>query len=169
VAPAASLAASSRSTHARPARSFRRQPLVRRVDDDSIVVRPAPGTNLTALATSVERFGGTVSGSIGETGFVEVAVAPGRADAALRVARSLPGIAVAEPNFVRSAFAAKISGDPQDYLFQKHEQDYLRTIRMPNAWHVGHVTPGFKVAVLDSGVDLDHPDLSAALVAGPTR
>jgi serine protease len=167
VAPAASLATPSRSDRARPTRSFRRQPLVRRVDGDSIVVRPAPGTNLSAVATSLERIGGSVSGTIGETEFAEVSVAPGRVDAVLQAARSLPGIAVAEPNFVRSAFAgAKISGDPQDYLFQKHEQDYLRTIRMPNAWHVGHVIPGFKVAVLDSGVDLDHPDLSAALVAG---
>ena len=41
----------------------------------------------------------------------------------------------------------------------------VRQIGAPQAWHDGYVAAGVRVGVLDSGIDLTHPDLADAVVA----
>ncbi|MEI8361198.1 MAG: S8 family peptidase [bacterium] len=50
--------------------------------------------------------------------------------------------------------AAMISND--SYLGR---QWYLRKIKAPEAWNINHEAPGVIIAVIDSAVDIDHPDL----------
>ncbi|MGH9150695.1 MAG: S8 family serine peptidase, partial [Acidimicrobiales bacterium] len=45
-------------------------------------------------------------------------------------------------------------------------QDHLRTLRFPEAWDVAKAGTPTVVAVVDSGVDLTHPDLAPRLVPG---
>jgi serine protease len=61
-----------------------------------------------------------------------------------------------------SAVAATGTNDPYGGL-----QWSLDQLRAPQAWQTSNGS-GQVIAVVDSGVDLDHPDLSAKLVAGAT-
>lgn len=53
---------------------------------------------------------------------------------------------------------------PNDEYFAA--QDYLRQIRAPEAWDVARYAHDVTVAVIDTGVDLSHPDLADRLVEG---
>jgi serine protease len=86
----------------------------------------------------------------------------------LRVVKALrrrADVETADPNYVRRAFRV-----PSDALY-KYQWHYP-LIRLPQAWDVtnpGSGTPALAdvtVAIVDSGVFLAHPDLSAKLVGG---
>src|SRR5918999_1404989 len=64
----------------------------------------------------------------------------------------LPGVAYAEPNF-----RYRIDADPDDPMFD--EQWALDRIDAPEAWDAGQGSPGVVVAVLDTGVEYEHPDV----------
>ncbi len=65
------------------------------------------------------------------------------------------GIAVAEPNY--RYHAASIPIEPNDTLFGS--QLYLEQIDTKGAWRYTTGSKKITVAVLDTGVDIDHPDL----------
>ncbi len=71
-----------------------------------------------------------------------------------------PRVEYAEPDYVR-----KVSMDPNDSYYSL--QWGLKKIQAPAAWDIetGASTP-VTVAVIDTGVDFAHPDLSNQLVAG---
>jgi subtilisin family serine protease len=71
-----------------------------------------------------------------------------------------PEVEVVEPNRVRSA-----SRVPNDTSYPS-QQPYLTRIGAPTAWDVANTGAATVVAVLDTGVDRDHPDLAPNLVAG---
>jgi subtilisin family serine protease len=78
------------------------------------------------------------------------------------VAERLAGldqVAWAEPNRWREAFAV-----PNDPRFGS--QWGLTRIECPGAWDLETGDPGIVVAVIDTGVDLNHPELAPLLVAG---
>ncbi len=65
----------------------------------------------------------------------------------------------AAPNYY--AYAAGIPNDPYWPL-----QWNMTLINAPAGWDIITGTPAITIAVLDTGVDLDHPDLAGRLVAG---
>jgi hypothetical protein len=73
--------------------------------------------------------------------------------------RSDPRVELVEPNRMRYA-----AGDPNDPLF--FDQTHLFNSRLPAAWDVTHGSPSTVIAVLDSGIDANHPDLVGRIVAG---
>ena len=81
------------------------------------------------------------------------------ADAAARLSE-LGEVAWAEPNRFREA-TDTIPNDP-DFATQWG----LARINAPAAWDTTTGSPSVTVAVLDTGVDLNHPDLAPLLVAG---
>ena len=82
-----------------------------------------------------------------------VRLAPGQSvEVALRHFRSLPTVIAAEPDYVmRAAFS------PNDPLWDS--QCGLRRIQLPGAWNYQRGRPDVTIAILDSGVAYDHPDL----------
>ncbi len=71
-----------------------------------------------------------------------------------------PEVEAVEPNRVRSA-----SRVPNDASYPS-QQPYLTRIGVPTAWDAADTGASTVVAVLDTGVDRDHPDLAPNLVAG---
>jgi subtilisin family serine protease len=60
-----------------------------------------------------------------------------------------------------------IAALPDDPSFQ--EQWYLGAVRLPEAWDFSKGAPTVTVAVLDSGVDLEHPDLRDRIWQNPAE
>ncbi|MEQ1934112.1 MAG: S8 family peptidase [Fimbriimonadaceae bacterium] len=77
----------------------------------------------------------------------------------LTVFRGRSDVIYAEPNFVYRA-----SLIPNDPLFG---QLYgMNIVKAPQAWDLNFGDPAIKIAILDTGVDLTHPDLQGKLVPG---
>jgi subtilisin family serine protease len=70
-----------------------------------------------------------------------------------------PQVVAAAPNYVRRS-----QDRPDDELYDR--QWALERIGMPAAWDVVHGRYSVTIAVLDSGADLEHPDLEPKLLPG---
>lgn len=57
-----------------------------------------------------------------------------------------------------SASAALVPS-PNDPLYESHQKDYFEQARIPEAWQISTGSPAVIIAVIDSGVDIDHPDI----------
>ena len=82
----------------------------------------------------------------------------GATDALRKRLRRTDGVAYAEPDFFQFASAEKTPDDPFytfDYALVDSPEDH--DIDAPSAW--GTRTGCAKVAILDTGIDTDHPDL----------
>ncbi len=77
--------------------------------------------------------------------------------------RKLPGVTLVEPDVYGHFNALTDVPAPNDPYFS--QQTWLDLVGARRLWAVGN-GGGVKVAVVDSGVDLNHPDLKANLIAG---
>ncbi|MCC6767121.1 MAG: S8 family serine peptidase [Deltaproteobacteria bacterium] len=89
----------------------------------------------------------------------ERAAARARTRAAAAALAAEPGVLVAEPD--RLARAARV---PRDPLYPR--QWHYPAIGLPRAWDVTIGSAGTVVAVVDTGIRSDHPDLAGRLVPG---
>jgi thermitase len=83
-------------------------------------------------------------------------------DALRKRLRRTDGVAYAEPDFFQFSSAEKTPNDPfytRDYALVDSPEDH--DIDAPSAW--GNRTGCAKVAILDTGIDTDHPDLAPNL------
>jgi len=118
---------------------------------DEVIVNGASDPQLAAVQAPGTRTLRTVSALGGDR---VVALRPGldpRTAAALL--SKLPGVRYACPNYVRTIHA--IPDDPR-----VGEQWAWERIDAPLAWDVTTGDPDLVVGVIDTGVDLDHPDLA---------
>jgi subtilisin family serine protease len=97
---------------------------------------------------------------IEQIGVHVLAVAVGQELEAISDLRSNPGVLYAEPDYVLHAL--KTPNDP----FYAGKQWNLRKIGAEAAWDITTGSSAVTIAILDSGVDLNHPDLAAKIVAG---
>ena len=74
--------------------------------------------------------------------------------------RRRPDVVMAEPNYLRRAQAIT----PNDPLFVN--QWHYRQIDLPQAWDISTGSSDTIVAVIDTGVLRDHPDLQGPLLSG---
>ncbi|MBM4015989.1 MAG: hypothetical protein FJ293_13630 [Planctomycetes bacterium] len=85
--------------------------------------------------------------------------------AALVALNEFPGVRYAEPNFV-----ATVCGVPNDPLFpQQWQHDQASDVDMDTveAWDIAMGSAGVTLAVIDTGFDLSHPDLTAKKWVNP--
>jgi serine protease len=111
-----------------------------------------------------------VSGNLGVAAALDRSLMPGREDPEkadkmetlwmVRALRRTPGVLLAEPNYVRRGLIV----EPNDtyYSYQWH----YPLIGLPEAWDITTGSSNVIVAVIDSGILKEHPDISGQLVAG---
>jgi thermitase len=158
-----------------------------------ILVKFRPGTPASARADVHRQVRGVRLSEIDRTDVALVRIPAGDESAAIDRYRRNPNVLYAEPNFIRSLpmLASPTSGSdalPGDYYF--HEQWALHNtgqqfycfsfiggelclyvgtpdadIDAPEAWAIS-MGANVKVAVIDSGVDYHHPDLTANYAGG---
>ena len=124
---------------------------------DKGVSKDRQGRILAALDGRIsQRFGAIRGGRL-----ALVRPRSGRATKALlKRLRRHPDVAYAEPDFFQFASATKVPNDPfypRDYALVDGTDDH--DIDAPTAW--GTRTGCAKVAILDTGIDSDHPDLKS--------
>mgnify|MGYP005837346189 CR=1 FL=1 len=101
-------------------------------------------------------------GRVSELGVVRVGVPD--VGEAIQLYGRLPGVDFAEPNYVVRADLV-----PNDPLFATRQQWYYDLIEAPAAWDVALGSPTVTVAVLDTGIGIEHPDLASAIWTNPAE
>src|SRR5579884_4107774 len=127
-----------------------------RVKAGEVLVLTRPGASGAAVTS---RAGASVAGSPApRVSRLKVPRGQERAEAAA-LSRD-PDVLAAAPNFVRSA--ADVT--PNDPLYP--QQWWLPKVGAPTAWSTTTGSPSVNVAILDSGVELTHPDLAQNIADG---
>lgn len=71
-----------------------------------------------------------------------------------------PAIEWAEPNYYRH-----LDATPDDPLYASEQSPYLGSIGLPAAWDVTTGSPDVIIAIIDTGVQWDHPDFAGEHLA----
>lgn len=94
-----------------------------------------------------------------------VIAAPGQAGRVAAALRADPRVIGVVPDAVVHATAWPADAPPSDTFYA--DQGDLAQIHVPDAWKTTIGDPSVVVAVVDSGVDLTHPDLAGVAVVAP--
>jgi subtilisin family serine protease len=132
-----------------------------RARDDRVLVRMKPGFGAPRGARSIS----STRTADGHGDVHLVAVPRGKVSEEITRLRRDPAVEVAQPDHVYSVSATKTPNDPV-YPYQWA----LPFINAPQAWSTATgdgSTAGPVVAVLDTGIDYNHPDLTANVWSNP--
>jgi subtilisin family serine protease len=138
----------------------RRIPAGPRFAPDLLLVRFRRGTSRPQQVQALVRAGVVAERRIAELGVVVVRMAPRHREAALIDLRASRSVANAE----KDALFEGLATTPNDTNWAA--QWGLRRVGLPSAWDRTRGAGNLVVAVLDTGVDAGHPDLSGAILPG---
>lgn len=127
---------------------------------DEVVVGLGPSGSLALLQPCLEAVDGDVTQVLEALNVIVVAVPFGTVGNALAGLGACPGVEYVEPNYL-VYLADVIPSDPGWGV-----QYALPLIRAPQGWSYTTGSAAVVIAILDTGIDLDHPDLAAKLVPG---
>lgn len=124
-----------------------------------VLVRFAPGMSASAVARAAVAAKGRLGSSVSPLGVRALRTADGdAAGLALRL-RGRADVLYAEREAVR-----RISGEPND---PEYARQWAHTkIRSARAWNIGRGSTRVKLGIVDTGIDVDHPDLEANYAGG---
>jgi subtilisin family serine protease len=131
-----------------------------RYDPRRVAVTFRAGVTRARIAAVISAAGGTVDTAIPKIHAYLVGVEPERRAEALASLQSSAAVASASKEPISEALDT--SPDDTDWP----QQDGLRVAGFPKAWDVTQGSSKIVVAVIDTGVDSNHPDLRGALVPG---
>jgi len=124
---------------------------------DEILVRFNPGVSGTVQDSISKRYG-SVKEEIPQIKVKVLKVNPEAQDAVIEALSHNPAVEFAEKNYIAQAFF-----DPNDPGFVN--QWGMKTINAQYAWNVTKGNSDVKIAILDTGIDMDHPDLAGKIVS----
>ena len=136
---------------------------------DEVIVKTLPGQDLPGLQTVATALGLEVQrplrGAVDQ--YVLKVAAGGDALSAARSLYESGAVAWAEPNFVQDYRRSAVPNDPR-FDQQWHLRNTGQTggvagadIKATAAWDIEQGSPDIVIAIIDDGVDVAHPDLSA--------
>jgi subtilisin family serine protease len=129
-------------------------------DPQTVLVRFAAGISTPTRTRTLTRHAASVLGAVAGTSFVKLRTT-GDAAAVARALAKEPGVqAVALDRHRRASMV------PNDPRYVAGEQQYLGTVRLPEAWDLLRDASNEVIAVVDTGVDHLHPDLVGRTVPG---
>jgi type VII secretion-associated serine protease mycosin len=99
--------------------------------------------------------------NVGRTGFTVVETGSVSAENARERLRGARGVLSVELDRQR-----RIAATPNDPAFTGGHQAALQQVGFPAAWDIAKAGSGQKIAVVDTGVDLDHPELDSRVLPG---
>jgi subtilisin family serine protease len=130
-----------------------------------LIVRFNAGSGPTRRAEILRENGARRKRTMRLPGAEVVSVARGKSvEAAARELEAQPGVAFAEPNYIYRLMA--LPNDPRFGALWGLHQAADRDIDAPEAWEEQTGSAAIKVAIVDTGVAYDHPDLAANMVSG---
>ena len=146
---------------ATPAHAVKRNEEVRlRVVPDAVLVKFEPGTPQRVMTGLFARAGVAPKTVVSDIGVRVLRVPPERREAVLALLKSSVVVEYAEREVVVEALDV-VPNDPR-----WSSQWGPRVVSAPEAWDTTRGSRSVVVAVVDTGVNPEHPDLSGALVPG---
>ncbi len=127
---------------------------------DEILVRFKKNATDDKIDQCLSFVGGTILSSLDELNVQVVQVPFGDVSEVIASISTCAGVRYAEPNYI-AFIADTIPSDPNWNL-----QYGLINIRAPGGWDYSTGSTAVTIAILDSGVDLGHPDLVSKIVPG---
>ncbi len=128
---------------------------------DSLLVRFKPAVAGAAASAALDQAGAEVGAEVGKTGFVEISTGDQPAEKVRRRLLASGVVDVVEPNRQRRSLAV-----PSDPLYAGYQASYASAVGLPRAWDITTGADNLVLAVIDSGVDRDTPDLAGRLLTG---
>lgn len=126
---------------------------------DRVLVEFQPGATDAHRAAALASAAASGPTPVENTSYVSVTVSAGVPYALGRL-RAHSAVATAAPVYERTASAV-----PRDPAFSRRQSGPAKLLRLPTAWDI-RKTSSVVIAVVDTGVDLKHPDLRGRLVQG---
>ena len=130
--------------------------------EGELLVKFKPGFSVQSTDQKVAEVNGTAVETIPAINTVKVEVPAGQEQSAVAQLQARSDVEYVELNYI--AYALDTPNDPS-YVSQWG----LPKIDMPNAWQIGEGSSDVVVAVIDTGIDLDHPDLSCTVPDGEPK
>jgi thermitase len=131
---------------------------------DRIVVKFKEGLSSAHVAQLHASQGTTVVDEIPRIGVQILSVPPGEVEAKIAAFRADPGVEYAEPDYI-----AQPTYEPNDPYYGDGTQWGPQKIFAPQAWDFCKGDSNVAVAVIDWGVDLQHPDLATEMWTNPSE
>jgi len=126
-----------------------------------ILVGFRQGTTLAEIAQLNAAHGATIRGAIPQLGVVRLGLPRGAVEGQVAAAyQRNPHVRYAELNYIAAAV-----GSVNDPYYLNATQWGLLKVQAPSAWDVTTGSASVAVAILDTGVDLSHPDLQGKIVS----
>ena len=126
---------------------------------DRLLVKAKHGVSERTVHALLAAHGASQQSMIKPIGVRLVHVPPARLDAVLNRLKHDPRIEFAEPDYL---LTPALTPDDTYYSSEWH----LPKIQAPLAWDISTGSSNIVIAILDTGVDDSHPDLSGKFVAG---
>ncbi|SCE80874.1 type VII secretion-associated serine protease mycosin [Micromonospora mirobrigensis] len=142
----------------RPERPAARTPQA--YDPHAVLVKFKSGTARSAKDRALSRRAARIASQVGRTGYVKVST-EGSATELLAALRKDPTVASVSLDYQRRTTAS-----PNDEFYAYGDQEYLKSLRLPQAWDVSKGSTAQIIAVVDTGVRTTHEDLTGRTVAG---
>lgn len=129
-------------------------------ESDEVLVKLRSSTSIEKLNNCLGGLGFQIEMEIDELNVLVLQIQDGQVARSLALLNSCAGVKYAEPNYLAS-IADTIPNDPGF-----GSQYGLISIRAPQGWDLSTGSSAVIIAIIDSGVDLSHPDLASKITAG---
>ncbi len=125
-----------------------------------VLIKVDIATSLDELSAYLNAIDANIVSEITELGIIHIRASGFSVEELIVEIDSLPGVVYVEPNY-RTRLLETIPNDPG-----WSNQYGMDNIRAPGGWELATGSVAVTIAVLDTGVDLSHPDLSAKITSG---